>query len=161
MIWNHAQPALLYLVPGVLGSVWITATVRGELSLMWHYTEAIDEEEDDTFGSNDKVVNSADVKGDKHVTRSQSKATKDITGGSDGEGELDCPRRSRRSRPQREIFSFTIEAPRSLEGNKTNNKHARSATTDTAITEIQGSTPNCSTAVDTGVEPAGKRQRLR
>lgn len=35
MIWDHAQPALLYLVPGVLGSIWLTAVFRGELSLMW------------------------------------------------------------------------------------------------------------------------------
>ena len=39
-IFNHAQPALLYLVPGVLGSLWGTAVVRGDLKLMWNYTEA-------------------------------------------------------------------------------------------------------------------------
>lgn len=38
-VYNHAQPALLYLVPGVLISVWGTAAVRGEWSLMWNYTE--------------------------------------------------------------------------------------------------------------------------
>lgn len=38
-VWKHAQPALLYLVPGVLGSIWGTAALRGELSLMWNYTE--------------------------------------------------------------------------------------------------------------------------
>lgn len=37
--FNHAQPALLYLVPGVLISLWGTAWVRGEISLMWEYTE--------------------------------------------------------------------------------------------------------------------------
>jgi minor histocompatibility antigen H13 len=44
-IFNHAQPALLYLVPGVLGSLWGTALVRGELQLMWDYTEAGEVEE--------------------------------------------------------------------------------------------------------------------
>jgi minor histocompatibility antigen H13 len=39
-IFHHAQPALLYLVPGVLGSLWGTALVRGEMKLMWNYTEA-------------------------------------------------------------------------------------------------------------------------
>jgi minor histocompatibility antigen H13 len=39
-IFNHAQPALLYLVPGVLIAVWGTALFRGELKLMWNYTEA-------------------------------------------------------------------------------------------------------------------------
>lgn len=38
-VWKHAQPALLYLVPGVLGSIWGMAAWRGELSLMWNYTE--------------------------------------------------------------------------------------------------------------------------
>jgi len=37
--FNHAQPALLYLVPGVLISLWGTAWVRGEIPLMWGYTE--------------------------------------------------------------------------------------------------------------------------
>ncbi|OWO99113.1 hypothetical protein B2J93_1911 [Marssonina coronariae] len=38
-IFNHAQPALLYLVPGVLTALWGTALVRGELRLMWEYNE--------------------------------------------------------------------------------------------------------------------------
>ncbi|CZT21134.1 uncharacterized protein RCC_06995 [Ramularia collo-cygni] len=48
-MFQHAQPALLYLVPGVLTSVWGTALVRGDLEDMWAYTEAIDGEpiEDD------------------------------------------------------------------------------------------------------------------
>ncbi|KAI9875107.1 MAG: hypothetical protein M1830_008871 [Pleopsidium flavum] len=44
-IASHAQPALLYLVPGVLGSLWGTALVRGELKEMWEYTEATEEED--------------------------------------------------------------------------------------------------------------------
>jgi minor histocompatibility antigen H13 len=46
-VFQHAQPALLYLVPGVLGSLWSTALVRGELKQMWNFTEASDEEEED------------------------------------------------------------------------------------------------------------------
>ncbi|KAH0301484.1 peptidase A22B, signal peptide peptidase, partial [Aureobasidium melanogenum] len=46
-VFNHAQPALLYLVPGVLGSLWSTALVRGELKQMWNFTEASDEEEEE------------------------------------------------------------------------------------------------------------------
>ncbi|KAG9228469.1 signal peptide peptidase-domain-containing protein [Amylocarpus encephaloides] len=38
-VFNHAQPALLYLVPGVLISLWGTAFLRGEFDLMWEYTE--------------------------------------------------------------------------------------------------------------------------
>lgn len=35
----HAQPALLYLVPGVLISLWGTALVKGEFRLLWEYSE--------------------------------------------------------------------------------------------------------------------------
>lgn len=38
-VYNHAQPALLYLVPGVLIALWGTAAVKGEWGLMWNYTE--------------------------------------------------------------------------------------------------------------------------
>lgn len=40
-IWQHAQPALLYLVPGVLTSIWSTALVRGEIKQMWNYAEEV------------------------------------------------------------------------------------------------------------------------
>lgn len=40
-VWQHAQPALLYLVPGVLTSIWSTALVRGEVKQMWSYTEDV------------------------------------------------------------------------------------------------------------------------
>lgn len=42
---KHAQPALLYLVPGVLGALWGTALVRGEIKLLWHYSEDDEDEE--------------------------------------------------------------------------------------------------------------------
>ncbi|KKZ65510.1 minor histocompatibility antigen H13 [[Emmonsia] crescens] len=45
-ISNHAQPALLYLVPGVLGSLWTTALVKGDIKEMWNFSDAIEEEED-------------------------------------------------------------------------------------------------------------------
>jgi minor histocompatibility antigen H13 len=47
---NHAQPALLYLVPAVLISLLLTAVVRGELHAMWEYTEEEDEGRDATSG---------------------------------------------------------------------------------------------------------------
>lgn len=36
----HPQPALLYLVPAVLASLWLTALARRELLHLWHYSEA-------------------------------------------------------------------------------------------------------------------------
>jgi minor histocompatibility antigen H13 len=63
-IYHHGQPALLYLVPSVLISLWGTALVRCELSLMWDYTEdgSLDEaevgerEKGGSDGSNDSGV---------------------------------------------------------------------------------------------------------
>ncbi|KAH0172236.1 peptidase A22B, signal peptide peptidase, partial [Aureobasidium melanogenum] len=64
-VFNHAQPALLYLVPGVLGSLWLTALVRGELKQMWNFTEASDEEEEeeeDEGKKKDKIKKDAEKK---------------------------------------------------------------------------------------------------
>lgn len=43
-VTSHPQPALLYLVPGVLGSLWTTALVRGEVKHMWEYSERSEDE---------------------------------------------------------------------------------------------------------------------
>ena len=52
LVFKHGQPALLYLVPGVLGSLWLTAVIRGELTQMWDFSEAIDGSAED--GEEDK-----------------------------------------------------------------------------------------------------------
>lgn len=44
-VYQHAQPALLYLVPGVLGALWGTAFARGEIGEMWRYSEDEDLED--------------------------------------------------------------------------------------------------------------------
>ena len=44
-IYGHAQPALLYLVPGVLGSLWGTALVNGDMKALWDFDEAEEEKE--------------------------------------------------------------------------------------------------------------------
>jgi len=65
-VFNHAQPALLYLVPGVLISLWGTGFVRGELKQMLEFTEA---EEEEVEGQDAK--NSADKKKKKSETESK------------------------------------------------------------------------------------------
>jgi minor histocompatibility antigen H13 len=50
LVFKRGQPALLYLVPGVLGSILVTATARGELKELWTYTE------DDSLDTVDVVV---------------------------------------------------------------------------------------------------------
>ena len=44
-IFGHAQPALLYLVPGTLGALWGTALIKGDIKTLWAFTEA-DEDQD-------------------------------------------------------------------------------------------------------------------
>ncbi|KAI9809255.1 MAG: hypothetical protein M1825_002546 [Sarcosagium campestre] len=45
---QHAQPALLYLVPCVLAAVWGMALYMGELQSMWDYTEVDEDEKEDS-----------------------------------------------------------------------------------------------------------------
>ncbi|KAI1337176.1 signal peptide peptidase-domain-containing protein [Xylariaceae sp. FL0016] len=58
LAFQHAQPALLYLVPGVVMAVWLTGAIRGDLSLIWAYTED---------GSLDKVDVLQEVDGNGNV----------------------------------------------------------------------------------------------
>lgn len=44
---GHGQPALLYLVPGVLLSLWGTAMFKGDIHDMWNFSDAEEDEEDD------------------------------------------------------------------------------------------------------------------
>lgn len=39
IIFNHGQPALLYLVPGCLLSVALLGAIKGEFSKMWEFNE--------------------------------------------------------------------------------------------------------------------------
>ncbi|KAI0104374.1 signal peptide peptidase-domain-containing protein [Daldinia grandis] len=60
LVYRHAQPALLYLVPGVVFAAWITGLFRGELREMWGYTE------DGSLDTADTIV---EVDGDGDVIR--------------------------------------------------------------------------------------------
>jgi minor histocompatibility antigen H13 len=66
---NHAQPALLYLVPGVLTSLWGTAFFRGETSIMWDFSDA--EEEDEEGEGEDKKEGSEKETGDDTAPQEQ------------------------------------------------------------------------------------------
>lgn len=86
-VWKHAQPALLYLVPGVLGSIWGMAAWRGELSLMWNYTE-----EGDSILENQEVDKKvAEVKANvEETTADKSGASKEEDEGKAKEPEKDA-----------------------------------------------------------------------
>jgi minor histocompatibility antigen H13 len=153
MVWNHAQPALLYLVPGVLGSLWLTALARGELDLMWSYTEDIGEEEK----SKDKK------KSDKEADDAKANATETEDTPVKGEAaeKTDEVKRVVSHRPEREVFSFSIEAPWKSKQPQSVRKGSKSE---------QGATGGSSEGSEkhswvpakntTDIEPAGKRVRL-
>lgn len=53
-IYGHAQPALLYLVPGVLGSMWGTALAKGDIKALWNFDEAEEEREAEARSGKEK-----------------------------------------------------------------------------------------------------------
>lgn len=70
-ISERPQPALLYLVPGVLASLWGTAWLKGEVKQMWEFSEATEEdktkaEKQDEAGEDDEE--------DKSKSRSKQKS---------------------------------------------------------------------------------------
>lgn len=97
MIWNHAQPALLYLVPGVLGSLWLTALARGELNLMWNYTEDVGDEEKDKKQSGEKAAKANDAKNSSSHEKADEKDSDS--------------KRVANYRSEQEVLCFSIEAP--------------------------------------------------
>ena len=76
-VFKHAQPALLYLVPGVLGSLWLTALLRGEVGLMWEFSEAIEEIVDDEKEEGKKTGgdNETSLQSTNDETKTSSEAT--------------------------------------------------------------------------------------
>ena len=62
-IYDRAQPALLYLVPGVLGFLWGTALVKGDLTALWNFD--ISEEGKETEARTGKVKGDSAWKADR------------------------------------------------------------------------------------------------
>jgi len=64
LLFRRGQPALLYLVPGVLGSIYVTAFARGEIKKVWAYTED---------GSIDTIDTVVDLDGNGQVIKKLGK----------------------------------------------------------------------------------------
>ena len=74
-IYDQGQPALLYLVPGVLGAIIIKAIMRGELKELWNYQEG---EEDGKAGALPKTASQATsepVNGKPHSSKWEASST--------------------------------------------------------------------------------------
>ncbi|KAJ8104842.1 hypothetical protein ONZ43_g7665 [Nemania bipapillata] len=85
LAFKHAQPALLYLVPGVVMAVWATGAVRGEIAEMWKYTED---------GSLDKTEVIVEVDGEGNIIKEiedqkEKDAEKDKQKGSNDKNSTD------------------------------------------------------------------------
>ncbi|KAI4641445.1 uncharacterized protein J4E79_011652 [Alternaria viburni] len=152
-LMNHAQPALLWLVPGVLLSLWATALVRGEIALMWHYSEEIVEEA---------------TEAGKEATKRTGQLFKEEDGNA-----VRKPATGKSKRPEREVFSFSIEGPRKvgptagakMEGKNEGSEGGNGTTVPTTVKSQVWTGPEAhSSAREEGgvdVEPAGKRLRVR
>jgi minor histocompatibility antigen H13 len=143
MVWNHAQPALLYLVPGVLSSLWLTALARGEVGLMWNYTEEIEDEDKNKRKSDDQ--HEADTKHGLSAVEHGKERPKAIT-------------RVARHRPEREVFSFSIEAPWKFKQPRPARKESEDGDRSLQPNDEKNNWVSSKEVVDT--EPAGKRMRL-
>ncbi|KAK4162517.1 signal peptide peptidase-domain-containing protein [Cladorrhinum sp. PSN259] len=112
LVFRHGQPALLYLVPGVTGSIWLTALIRGEVKDIWAYTE------DGSLDTEDVVV---EVDADGQIVPKKEEEKR-----ADGELE-DCDKgaeehqeddgKAVKSKKEKEagdydVFLFSITAPR-------------------------------------------------
>lgn len=106
VIFKHGQPALLYLVPGVAGSAWLTGLIKGDLKDMWEYTE------DGSLDVEDVVV---EVDGDGNVIEKEKKkadATKDAAKSKDEEKVEKEKKNAEKDKSDYELFVFSITVPK-------------------------------------------------
>ncbi|KAI0172784.1 signal peptide peptidase-domain-containing protein [Hypoxylon sp. FL1284] len=128
LVYRHAQPALLYLVPGVIFAVWLMGMARGELREMWAYTEDGQLDTADTIVEVDGNGNVIDVvnesKGDdkdaKDKTETKAGADSDSkseekTASAEVERKEKTDGSKRKSKDGKEkqypVFLFSINAP--------------------------------------------------
>ncbi len=130
-VYGHAQPALLYLVPGVLSFLWGTAFAKGDIQLMWNYTEGTEDENADAKDK-DSVERPSAMKSiqslfssfrqEKNVNRLEEKVKETVgiqlgAGQSEEEKHLshhsDKPADKRIRRTRSHIFLFSISLPQS------------------------------------------------
>ncbi|KAL7795878.1 signal peptide peptidase domain-containing protein [Trichoderma ceciliae] len=118
LVFRHGQPALLYLVPGVLGSLLLTSLARGEFKELWMYTED---------GSLDTVDVVVDLDGNGKAVKTIGKLENgvvDTTKGDkkkgDEKGEVEEEEKKSEekgaetdesSRKGQKVFSISLEAP--------------------------------------------------
>ena len=182
--YKHAQPALLYLVPGVLGTLWGTAFLKGDARLMWEYDEASDEKEKKSIFSpsrQDEIVSKL-VPTAKGADWSNDPKTSTNEGNSDGSTSKGPIQNNR----ENELIHFSISLPdakvpnvgqdrsSSDEGPKGPEEDGKpapepaskgvprllSANETGSLHLSTGSSFHTPASRDQGQEPSGKRQRI-
>lgn len=153
-IASHAQPALLYLVPGVLGSLWGTALVKGELKEMWEYTEAVEEDAEKAKGNKPNEVTESvfSLKRAEKISRRVEQALRDgdktedekpgrpeVPAESEKNGKLSTERQTRHEK--RDLVLFSISLPPSPKPTKN-------------LAETPGSAKTPSTSPEEELHPA-------
>ncbi|RFU34032.1 hypothetical protein B7463_g2281, partial [Scytalidium lignicola] len=98
-VYKHAQPALLYLVPAVLIAVWGTAFVRGEVDLMWNYTED---------GSLEDELQSSDAQ----KTNNVGAAGSNVGAAEAGEKEKGEAEKNLKDEHAHHVFLFSLSSPK-------------------------------------------------
>ncbi|MCJ1248255.1 hypothetical protein MMC30_005472 [Trapelia coarctata] len=177
-VFQHGQPALLYLVPGVLFSLWGTALLRGDLKTMWEYTEA--EEEETEKSKSEKQA------AEKKVAKEENKETKDDMKAA-AQDEAKAPQtkgtaresdKKAKAAAKRRLFHFSISLPKvttpepSAKVDQSKRRKEAHASSEEWV-DIKGpsrpSSSSSSKSVDTYVrrssdpaeaEPAEKRRKL-
>lgn len=108
LITNHGQPALLYLVPGVLGSLWLTGLARGEIKQMWKYTEdgSIDTEDVvvDLDGYGNAIKTIGELKdGIVDTTKDKKKDSEDAA--------KEVAKKAAEDKKGHQVFLLSVDAP--------------------------------------------------
>ncbi|KAK1145839.1 hypothetical protein N8T08_003785 [Aspergillus melleus] len=179
--FNHPQPALLYLVPGVLISLWGTAFVKGEIHHMWNFSDSEDEEEDEETDSDDREKEHQEE--DKNIgffgklfNRSQKVADKaqksEEASKKSADGKNDKARDKKSDQDGKadedlDLFSFSFYVPRKSKSAKS---AAKSTETDEATDDSRSSSTRTGSPVEDenwavisgskpDNEPPTKRQR--
>ena len=106
-VTKHAQPALLYLAPGVLISLWGTAMVKGDLKLLWEYNEAPEEDQNKDDKTEQKRIEPNSSKADTTAASPKSSGEEDKDKARNEEAKKD----SKTKEPCRDLVSFSITLP--------------------------------------------------
>ena len=111
-IFQHGQPALFYLVPSVLGSLWGTALTKGDLSLMWGYTEDGSLNQDETEKGKEAKNVSSTVSPGTESTDSTMTKNGELTHNSADKSEAVESKAAKQDDHAQHVFLFSLTAPK-------------------------------------------------